>query len=124
MPQVLLEETLTRYITQRNHIRRFNNTVRHSAFLPNREGKTSIFRTSNTTNEAIWDIGNRYVVPSRGPILGRADLTANIVIEKDLQIVPHEPPEKHANIIGWPEEKSKQMQIAMELAAAADFKEL
>jgi hypothetical protein len=36
-------------------------------------------------------------------------------------VIPQEPPPRHANIIGWPEEKSEQKQIAMELAAEAQF---
>jgi hypothetical protein len=89
--------------------------------LPNRESETSVFRISDTIAEDIWTIGERYVAPSRGPILGRADLYASTVIENGLQVDPQEPPEKHANIIGWPNEKSEQKLIAQELAAKAQL---
>jgi hypothetical protein len=90
--------------------------------MPNREGKTSVFRISGISNDEIWDIGDREVSIKRGkPILGRADIRANSVVTKDLQVVPSEPPVRHANITGWPDERSKQKLIAVELAAESLF---
>ncbi len=37
-----------------------------------------------------------------------------------LNVIPSEPPERHADITGWPEE-SKQKQIALESADEAPF---
>lgn len=36
-----------------------------------------------------------------------------------LDIVPNEPPRRHANITGWPEAKSEQKLIALKLAESA-----
>jgi hypothetical protein len=55
------------------------------------------------------------------PILGRADIGASFVITRGLNVVPSEPPIRHANIIGWPEQKSEQRLVALELAAEAIF---
>jgi len=55
------------------------------------------------------------------PILGRADIETSIVISKDLKVIPSELPERHADITDWPEEKSEQKQIALELAAESEF---
>ncbi len=55
------------------------------------------------------------------PLLGRTDIIASIVISKDLRIIPSEPPERHANITGWPDEKSEQKMIAIELAAESNL---
>jgi hypothetical protein len=76
---------------------------------------------ANTNNE-IWEIGDCEVSIKRGkPILGRADIGTNNVISKDLEVVPREPPLRHANIIGWPDERSKQKIIAIELASESFF---
>jgi len=88
--------------------------------MPNRHGETSVFRTSGITNDEIWNIGDCEVSIKRNKqILGRADIKANNAISKDLKVVPREPPIRHANIIGWPDERSKQRLIAIELAAEA-----
>ncbi len=118
---VLLSEMLSRFIFHRNLIRSSNNTVKPAAFKP-RDGKTSVFRISNLIEHEVWEIGEREVVPSRGyPLLGRADLSASTVINKGLEVIPQEPPTRHANIVGWPDEKSKLQMIALELAAEAQF---
>jgi hypothetical protein len=113
-----LSEILSRFILQTNWFSSLENRVKYAAFMPNRNGETSVFRTSSITNDEIWNIGDREVSIKRGkPILGRADIRTNNVISKDLQVVPKEPPVRHANIIGWPDERSKQRLIAIELAA-------
>jgi hypothetical protein len=96
--------------------------VKYAAFLPDKNGETSVFRTSGITNNEIWEIGDCEVSIKRGkPILERADIGTNNVISKDLEVVPREPPSRHANIIGWPDERSKQKIIAMELASESIF---
>jgi hypothetical protein len=96
--------------------------VKYAAFLPDKNGETSVFRTSGITNNEIWEIGDCEVSIKRGkPILGRADIGINNVISKDLEVVPREPPLRHANIIGWPDERSKQKIIAIELASESIF---
>ena len=116
-------ETLSRFIFQTNWYRTSNQSVRHTAFMPNpKNGETSVYRTSEITDEEIWNIGNREVSVKRGkPILGRADIIAGVVISRDLEINPSESPERHANITGWPDEPSKRRLIALELAAEAQL---
>ncbi|MFQ5754323.1 MAG: hypothetical protein ACE5HI_20245 [bacterium] len=99
----------------------FKPSGRFNAFMP-KDGKTSVFRISNISDDEIWDIGDLKVAPKRGkPILGRADISALYVIAKGLEVHPNEPPERHADIAGWPDEKSKQKEIALDLAAEARF---
>jgi hypothetical protein len=96
--------------------------VKYVAFTPDQKGDTSVFRISGITNNEIWDIGDREVAPKQNrPILGRADIETSIVVSKDLKVIPSEPPERHADITDWPEEKSEQKQIALELAAESEF---
>ncbi len=115
-------ETLSRFVIYNRWIRKSNNTVKYVAFTPNDNGDTSVFRISDITDNEIWAIGDREVAPKRSrPILGRADIVAASVTAKDLKVIPNEPPERHANIFGWPNEKSEQKQIALELAEEAQF---
>ena len=114
-------ETLSRFILQKKVYRSSDHTVKYSAYLPNpSNSETSVFRTSDIADDQVWDIGDREVSVNRGkPILGRADIIADVVISKDLVMLPNEPPERHANITGWPDERSEQRMIALELAAEA-----
>lgn len=123
MTQVDPSETLSRFILQKDWYRPSDNSVKHAAFMPNpKNGETSVFRISGISHKEVWDIGDREVAKIRNkPILGRADIGASNVMAKDLKVLPIEPPVRHANITGWPEEKSKQILIALELAAEAHF---
>lgn len=122
MTTVGLSELLSRFILQTNWFSSSENRVKYAAFLPNKNGETSVFRTSGITNDDIWGIGDLEVSIKRGkPILGRADIRTNDVISKDLKVVLREPPLRHANIIGWPDERSKQKLIAIELSAVSLF---
>ncbi len=121
---ITLSEILSRFVLKKDWYRPSDNSVRYAAFLPNpKNGETSVFRISGISDEEVWDIGNREVVkdPNR-PILGRADISASVVVAKGLEVSPSVPPERHANIVGWPTEKSKQKLIAIELAADAHFR--
>lgn len=120
---VAISEFLSRFILKKEWYKPSDNRVRYAAFLPNpKNGETSVFRISDISDKEVWDIGDREVAkdPNR-PILGRADVSASNVVTKGLEILPSEPPERHANIVGWPGEKSKQKLIALELAAEAHF---
>ncbi len=80
----------------------------------------SVFRIDGLTEDEIWKIWENTVNRSSNRTLhGRAEITALAVETQDLQVVPDKKPHRHANIIGWPAEKSKRLQIAQELAAIA-----
>lgn len=116
-------ETLSRFIFQKNWYGTSDYSVKYAAFMPNpKNGKTSVFRISDISDEEIWDIGDREVSVKRGkPILGRADIIAFVVMSKDLRIEPIEPPVRHANIAGWSDERSRQKLISLELAVEAQL---
>lgn len=121
MEPVSSSETISRFVLSRRWIRA-DNTVRHIAFTPNKNGETSIFRISGISDNEVWNIGEREVgMKQNKPILGRADITASIILSNHLEIVPSEPPVRHADITGWPEEKDQQKDIALELAEKAEF---
>jgi len=118
-------EVLSRFIMQTNWYRLSDNRVRYAAFMPNpKDGETSVYRICGILEREVWEIGDREVGLKRyKPVLGRADIGASFVMMKGLSVVPSEPPARHANIVGWPEEKSEQRLVALELAAEAIFYE-
>lgn len=91
--------------------------------MPNREGETSVYRTTDLTTQQIYEIGEIHVANIiRKALLGRADITSLSVLSRDLKVQPHTAPHpRHANIIGWPSEKSERKLIAIELAAEAQL---
>ncbi len=114
-------ETLSRFVVYNRWIRA-DNTVRHIAFTPNKNGETSIFRISDISDKEVWNIGEHEVgMKQNKPILGRADIVASDVLSNHLEIIPSEPPERHADITSWPEEKDKQKDVALKLAEKAEF---
>ncbi|MCP4252476.1 MAG: hypothetical protein GY775_03510 [Candidatus Scalindua sp.] len=120
MEPVDLSEILSRFILKEKYIRA-DNTVRHIAFTPSKNGETSVFRISGISDNEVWDIGDREVATKQSkPIFGRADIIASIVM-KELKVIPTEPPKRHADITGWPDERSNQRLIALELAAESEF---
>jgi len=122
LEQVSSEENLTRYILHTNHFSILHKRVKYAAFMPAPNGETSVFRISNLSDNEIWGIGDREVAQKRSqPLLGRADILALHILSNKLKIAPDNNPPRHANIIGWPREKSEQKLIAMELADNAQL---
>lgn len=65
-------EPLSRFITQKSYYRPSNKTVRHNAFMPNRNGETSVYRTIDLNDPEIFEIGQRFVAEKLDkPLLGR-----------------------------------------------------
>lgn len=113
------EDPLTRFIYSSSLFSRDKKRVKHNAFMPGRDGKTSVFRTKDLNEAAIWAIGEEVAQKSVRPLHGRGDIAAADVSKANLTLVPSEPPPRHANIENWPAEKDAQKLKAMELADAA-----
>ena len=128
---VSLGETLTRFIRYNSHFSVVTNRVKPDAFLPHRKRiDVSVFRISGLNDSAelskneVWEIGREYVQTEERPIKARADLLAAIVYQNNLEVVPDEPPQKHANITPFPAENSPtdrktRRSIATKLANAS-----
>ena len=75
MEPVGLSETLSRFVVYNRWIRA-DNTVRHIAFTPNKNGAMSVFRISGISDNEVWNIDEREVGTKQNiPILGRAEYT-------------------------------------------------
>jgi len=115
------EESLGRYL-QKGYYSSEKNSVKPQAFMPPPNLHLSVFRIDGLQWEEIWEIGQIKVMdamPKPRELRGIADVKALKVQENGLEIEPDNIPPRHANIIGWPEEKEKQKMIAQGLAAEA-----
>lgn len=115
-------EPLARYILSSNQFSRINNIVKPSAFMPAPNLQLSVFRIKGLDISAIWEIGEKEVVSRIKPIkklYGMAKIFSISVVSAGLKIDPDNIPPRHANIIGWPQEKHNQKMIAIELASKA-----
>lgn len=116
-------EPLARFITQKSYYRSASKTVRHNAFMPNRYGKTPVYRIINLVHPEIFEIGQIFVAEKMNKqLLGRADIKAIKIIEKNLSVISDpDPHPRHANILDWPDEREKYRLIAVELADEAEL---
>lgn len=119
------EESLARYLTQKDHYSRQENAVKPKAFMPPPNRTLSVFRIAGLSKDAIWDIGQKEVInvsPEPRTLHGMAEIKAISVQGTGLTIDPDNTPIRHANIVGWPEgpeNKARIKSIAQELAAEA-----
>ena len=117
-------ESLSRYILNSNQFSRLKNIVKPSAFMPAPNLQLSVFRIKGLDQDAIWELGEKEVVSKIIPIktlYGMAKILSLSVKATGLRIDPDDTPPRHANIIGWPQEKDKQKMIAIELASKASL---
>lgn len=97
-----------------------DNTIRHQAFMPPQSLKHSIFRTYDLFEEGIWALAVERVEPARGKVIGRGDLRISEIHENTLRVEPDEDPEsRHADIVGWSNDRTHRATIAKVLAALA-----
>jgi hypothetical protein len=113
-----------RYIFSRKHFSA--SRVKAAAFLPPNQpnGKTSIFLVSGLNDRSRWSLGEEQVEAQRGEsIKARADFHSQVVLSQHLRI-DHDgkPHYRHANITGWPDEKSERKLRAQEIANQALLK--
>ncbi len=113
-------QELARFLTTRRHYSSAQQRVKHSAFLPNRDGATSVFRVGGLSDEDVRAIANQHIIPGPGrKVHGCGFIEQERVVRTGLALDMDDTPPRHANIVGWPTDKGKQKLQAMELAEAA-----
>jgi hypothetical protein len=117
-------EPLARFLTSDSH---FNSAMpKASAFMPGpADAKTSVFRQAPQPLPVLWELADREIGTDRR-VRAAAVLTAADVRQAKLDAEAHEPPPRHANIIGWPTgandpetTKARRKEFALLLAQAA-----
>jgi hypothetical protein len=117
-------ETVARFLLQASHFAATKRLVKPHSFLPTKGGETSVYRTDSLTAEQVWGLARTHV--ERGSsrrVRARADIQAEAVYNQGLIFDPDGKPDlRHANIVGWPSGKDRQLLIALELARAATLR--
>ncbi len=68
----------------------------------------------------VWRLGEHHVSgPTEKTLHGRAEVLASQVETAGLRLNPDNVPERHADIVGWPQAKDEQLSLAQELAEVA-----
>lgn len=110
---------VARYLLERE-IKSSDKTIRHQAFMPPQSLKHSVFRIYDLSDEDIWALAVEKVEPARGKVIGRGDLRVSGIIENNLLVEPDEDHgSRHADIVGWPNDRNHRATIAKVLAALA-----
>jgi hypothetical protein len=119
-PSVHPSEKVSRFLIE-GDIRVKDDSIRRRAFLPSASSlEISVFRIYQLSDDAIWTLAVEKVEPQRGPVLGRGDLSVEKIIENKLQVVPDmDAASRHADIVGWSQDRDLRATIAMELARLA-----
>lgn len=118
---VATDEILARFILFSKWIRTSDNTIRPEAFIPHPYVDLSVTRHGDLLEKELWQLGENVAESRKSNLYGRADIRAEFVIINNLTVEPSEPPRNHANIKGYPVDKSAQKLIALQLAADSVF---
>lgn len=118
------DEDVARFLTQSSHFTKQH--VQPSAFLPSKDRETSVSRHGCEPLESLRSIGLAVAEAGGRKLYGAAMFKAGDVRAASLEIVPDEPPERHAVIRRWPWidndpklRKAQQSEHALVLASAA-----
>lgn len=118
------DEELARLLRSSGH---FTSTVvKASAFMPAKDGKTSVMRHGSEPREELWNLA-RHFLGQETRFHGAAICTARSIRQQRLDVVPDEPPPRHANIINWPLnadaelQKARQKELALAIASVSEL---
>jgi hypothetical protein len=95
--------------------------VRANAFVPpSTSAELSVFLTEGLAEAEVWTIAVETVdsPPSR-VTKARGDFHEGVVVPAGLDLVFDDSPPRHANILGWPPDKSERKLLAKKLADTA-----
>ena len=117
-----VSEELARFLCHRREFNAESGRVKPRAFLPP-NGATSVFMVVGLAANEIWNMGQTHVArPPDRCIRGCAFIMMKDVRECGLELDPDNDPPRHANIVGWPPEKSERKLRAMDLSVRATLR--
>jgi hypothetical protein len=114
------EEDLARILRSSGHYSA--TVVKASAFLPAKDGMTSVIRHGAEPRGALWELAEVVLGPNV-KFHGAAICRARAIRDQHLNVIADEPPPRHANIIEWPVnadpelQKAQQKELALAIAA-------
>jgi len=121
-PPVDQGETVARYVYQKSDFSTENNCVKPKVFMPELwEGKleTSVSRSDLMSDERLWFLADTVRDPKKAIALGKVKVID--VEAKSHKLTVKDAPDfsrnysEHAVIIDWPEDKSRQKALSLEL---------
>lgn len=121
--EVTSDEDLARFVVQRSHIRRSDQSIKPDAFVPHPHPDLSVTRHLSAVQAELWALGEEVAAMSGKTLYGRGDFQASVCLVQRLVVraAPVTGNPNHANVSGWPSDKPAQKSIAQEIAAAARF---
>lgn len=114
------EEDLARVLRSSGHLSA--SYVKPSAFLPAKDGMTSVIRHGAEPRGELWQLAQD-TIGVGVKIHGAAIVKARVLRDERLEVVADEPPPRHANIVAWPTnvdpelQKAQQKEIALAIAS-------
>lgn len=124
VPDVDVQERLSRYILTKRHVNQETKLVKANAFVPHPYDELSVSRDRDASEAEIWAFGHDVAKRRDKPLIGRGDVVAATYISLKLKTIPDpiDGNPNHVNITEWPRnDKAAQKLIAQEIAAVAKF---
>lgn len=112
-------EPIARFLRHRNHFSREENRVTERAFLPGRDGATSVFCVEGLTESGMWTLAESNNISN---FHGAGIVNGSDVREAGLLLARDDDPPRHASIVGWPTEKDARKSMAQDLASRASLR--
>jgi hypothetical protein len=114
------DETLARFIFSSRHIRH-DRTVRPEAFMPRHGEGLSVVRHDDLREPGLWAVGKAMEQDRVDTLHGRSDVAAATFVAHHLRVAaaPTAVTIHHAEVIGWPDDKSARLLVAKKIAAKA-----
>ena len=119
---VMDDEVLARFIFSSHHIRH-DRTVRPEVFMPRQRESLSVVRHDDMGDSGLWAVGRAMEQGRTDTLHGRSDVAAAAFVEQHLRVVaaPTLVTVHHAEVHGWPEDKSARKLVALKVAARASL---
>ena len=122
---VELHEPITRFLRHSSHFNEKTGRVRHEGLLPpppnpaagRARYESSVYRAESASSAELWAICSEYVDVADARMKARGTVDARVFIEQQLVFdADGKPHRRHANVIGWPEDKHARKNLAREVA--------
>jgi hypothetical protein len=116
------EEWLARFIVWKAHVRA-DGTVKPDPFIPYKWVELSVTRHLGLGEEQLWAAGELVAAQVGRQLQGRGDVQAKVFIRQRLSVkaAPTRDNSNHANVVGWPQDKQAQKEIAIEVVSYVRF---
>ena len=110
--------SLARFAVERGHL---TPSGRRRLLRPNSSFELSVFYIDSLTFDEVCSLGIEVVKrrPEASQLYGLAVLDESAIYEVGLQLHRDDSPPRHANVIGWPQDRQQLRFIAQQLASRA-----